>query len=871
MKTLLKAYMAVGVIAAGASVWADGQAAEEDWNGLLEQKSRRKAAFAYVENNPDLPNVLIYGDSISISYTPVVRKELEGKANVYRIHRNGGDTARVFDAMPLMLDTMKPHWDFDWDVIHFNCGLHDLKYLNGDKLDTVNGTQVRSVEEYGKKLEEVILYFKGIAPGARLVFATTTPVPENSRGRKAGDAARYNQAALKVLEKFPEIEVNDLYALTKPHQEEWWVRPGNVHFNQAGYTAQGKQVACMVAGKIEPTLESLQKHFKTPEWLQDAKLGVYTHWGPVTQAIRHHEQGNFGWYARFMHQEGHAAQAYHFEHYGDPKQVPYTEIMKEFTAPKFNAEEWAEMIAGAGAKFAGPVSIHHDNFAMWDSGIHRWNSKAIGPKRDIAGELATAYRAKGMKFLGAFHHGFTYHFYEFARRPGYQGSDPAYADLYGPVDERDKQTRFIPRGFQEQWLALVNEYCEKYNPDVIYYDFGLGWQDKDIQYRMYADYYNRARKNGQEVTVLQKERDALHRTFATMDLERGRMDELTDYTWTTDTSAGPWFYHKNPAWEDSNAMIDMFIDIVSKNGVMLLNVAPDYEGAFPPEMKKMLADFGTFTKMNGEGIYGTRPWPVYGEGRTQADAGHFKIENSKARKEAKYNAGDIRYTRSKDWKTVYAFVLDWPFDLAQGRPAGEVTLNGIEAHAEGTVSLLGGEELPYVINKDKTITVTFPEKKVGDFAHGLKFEGFEPKPHPNGFFEQPNAIHIPADKATVHGWSIKNDGEKIHNWSAWWGGSHWLFSTKVKNGTFGLRAKMTNTNPNSELEIKVFNDRGDMEIFTVLPPKTGSEPEYIRLGEVDLKNDGVYQIKMGAKPDRLKRNAIEIYELQVAPLKKKAE
>ncbi|MBT3193287.1 MAG: alpha-L-fucosidase, partial [Verrucomicrobia bacterium] len=365
--------------------------------------------------------------------------------------------------------------------------------------------------------------------------------------------------------------------------------------------------ATVAMAEINPTLESLQANFKTPDWLQDAKLGVYTHWGPVTQAIRHHEQGDFGWYARFMHAEGHAAQAYHRQHYGDPKEVPYTKVIEAFTAPKFNAEEWAQMVADAGAKFAGPVSIHHDNFAMWDSDIHRWNAKDMGPKRDITGELETAYRKRGLKFLGAFHHGFTYHYYQYARKPGYQGADPAYADLYGPVDERDSKKQFIPRPFQEQWLALVNEYVEKYNPDVIYYDFGLGWQDKDIQYQMYADYYSRAKKNGQSVTVLQKERDELHRTFATMDLERGRMDELTDYTWTTDTSAGPWFYHKNPTWEDSNAMIDMFVDIVSKNGVMILNVAPDYEGAFPSEMKNMLADFGAFTKQNGEGIFGTRP------------------------------------------------------------------------------------------------------------------------------------------------------------------------------------------------------------------------------------------------------------------------
>ncbi len=618
------------------------------------------------------------------------------------------------------------------------------------------------------------------------------------------------------------------------------------------------------AERIEPTLESLSQNYKTPEWLQDAKLGVYTHWGPVTYAIQHHEQGNFGWYARFMYQDGSSAQAYHRQHYGDPKDVPYTKIIEKFTAPKFDADEWADVIAGAGAKFAGPISIHHDNFAMWDSDIHRWNAKVMGPKRDIAGELAKAYRAKGMKFLGAFHHGFTYHYYEFARKHGYQGSDPQYADLYGAVDARDKNKKFIPREFQEQWLALVREYVEKYKPEVIYYDFGLGWQDQDIQYKMYADYYNFARDNNIEVTVLQKDRDAGHRHYATMDLERGRMDKLTDYTWTTDTSAGPWFYHKNPIWEDSNTMIDMFVDIISKNGVMILNVAPDYEGTIPPEMQEMLSAFGRFTSVNGEGIYKTRPWPIYGEGTVLTSKGHFKIENSKAKREATYSAKDIRYTRSKDWKTIYAFTLDWP--------KGAVTFNALSVESEGSaarVDLLGCDKpLLYKVNQDKTITVTFPElapkNRPSDFAHCLRFSGFSIKPHSTGIFYQPGTQRIPADKTAVHGGNISNKDGRIHNWSAWWGTSHWLFRVDQKNQAYDLRCRMINRDGKSELRIVVISDKGERHEFNVKPRKTGSTPEYVNLGQVKFKHDGVFHAVIGSNPNKLSKNSIEIFELQVA-------
>lgn len=227
------------------------QTAEEAWKALVGSKYSPRPAFAFVENNPDLPNVLIYGDSISMGYTPTVREELAGKANVYRIHRNGGDSARVIPVMTKMNDVMGEHWPFKWDVIQFNVGLHDLKYLNKGKYDTKNGKQVRSTEDYKKNLEKIIQYFKGVAPKAILIFATTTPVPENSTGRIAGDAARYNQAARELLKAYPEIIINDLHAFTKPNMSEWTAGKGNVHYNAKGRTAQGEEVARIIGRTLK--------------------------------------------------------------------------------------------------------------------------------------------------------------------------------------------------------------------------------------------------------------------------------------------------------------------------------------------------------------------------------------------------------------------------------------------------------------------------------------------------------------------------------------------------------------------------------------------------------------------------------------------
>ncbi len=230
--------------------------AREVWTELVGTRFASDPAFVYVENDPALPNVLIYGDSISIGYTPRVRKQLAGKANVYRIYTNGSDSGAVIPRLQLMHDKMRDpkltgHWTFEWDVILFNVGLHDLKYMNGRKLDKVQGQQVRSVADYAENIRKIVAYLKDLAPGAKLIFITTTPVPEGESGRVASDELRYNAAALQALKDFPEVGVLDLHAFTLPRQPEWWTKPGNVHFNDEGQKAQGDAVAQAIARALE--------------------------------------------------------------------------------------------------------------------------------------------------------------------------------------------------------------------------------------------------------------------------------------------------------------------------------------------------------------------------------------------------------------------------------------------------------------------------------------------------------------------------------------------------------------------------------------------------------------------------------------------
>lgn len=225
--------------------------AKNAWLKLVGKKQSKVLEFAFVQNNPDLPNVLIYGDSISIGYTEPLKLKLAGKANVYRIFCNGGDSESFIPKMTKMHDVMQnielsDHWSFDWDVIHFNVGLHDLKYLVNGKHDKNKGKQVSSIDSYKKNLRGIVLYIKKHFPKTKLIFATTTPVPDGEKGRVAGDAAKFNTAALKVMSDFPEVKINDLFAFTKPKQSKWWIKSGNVHFNSHGKQAQGEQIAGVI-------------------------------------------------------------------------------------------------------------------------------------------------------------------------------------------------------------------------------------------------------------------------------------------------------------------------------------------------------------------------------------------------------------------------------------------------------------------------------------------------------------------------------------------------------------------------------------------------------------------------------------------------
>ncbi|MDC1105877.1 alpha-L-fucosidase [Prolixibacteraceae bacterium] len=479
------------------------------------------------------------------------------------------------------------------------------------------------------------------------------------------------------------------------------------------FSCSSKKQESQKALPYEYTWESVAKHSKNPEFFQDAKFGIYTHWGPVTVATdcSQKRKGGVQWHGRGMYQKKNNAFKYHKDRFGDQNEVGFKEVTKMFKPDKFDANQWAELFARAGARFAGPVAIHHDNYAMWDSEVTPWNSMDGAPHQDFTGELAKAIKSKGMKFLATFHHSYTWEYF----RPSYafDGADGKNKSLYcEPHDEMDPPSR----AFLDNWLKIVDEVVVKYEPDMIWFDMGFGWLIPDeYQIKMFANYYNWADANNKDVAAFHKS-EKTQRYTGILDFERGRASGQTKYPWLTDTSLGPWFHDPTHPYYETNQLIDIFIDIISKNGCMLLNVGPQADGSIPEEAQKMLLEIGDWIEVNGEGVFNTRPWKLFGEGPTKMKKSGGFSES----KDFNYTDKDIRFTRSKDNKTIYAFVLGWPesnsLNITSFNKENGVTIDNIKE-----VSLLGSNEPVKVSKGEKGIHVDLPKTSPCKHAYCVKF------------------------------------------------------------------------------------------------------------------------------------------------------
>jgi alpha-L-fucosidase len=409
------------------------------------------------------------------------------------------------------------------------------------------------------------------------------------------------------------------------------------------------------AQKYEADWSSLTK-VKTPEWLQEGKFGIYTHWGPYAV---HAYGSNTTWYsfALYLDENGEARQ--HFEKtFGSlTPQFGYKDLIPMFKAEKFDANKWADLFQKAGAKFAGPVAEHHDGFAMWDTKYSEWNAAKMGPKRDVVGELEKAIKKRGMKYVTAFHHAANWFFFP-VHDKRYDTGDPKNSGLYGqyhlPEEMRNKE-------FHEEWYGKIIEVIDKYSPDFIWFDFALDDIAEGYVKDFLAYYYNHAEAANKEVVVTYKGHDIIPGA-GVRDLELGQEPEITYHDWITDTSVddrGAWGWANDLTFKSTDRLIDNLVDRVSKNGFLLLNVGPKPDGTIPEGAKKVLLEMGEWLNTNGDAIYGTTPWFIAGEGPINlGEASDIGFNES----DVVYTPKDIRFTVKGD--NLYVTFLAWPGDVA---------------------------------------------------------------------------------------------------------------------------------------------------------------------------------------------------------------
>ena len=487
-------------------------------------------------------------------------------------------------------------------------------------------------------------------------------------------------------------------------------------------------IGCNIAKqpeKIEANWDSISKVKQAPDWFQDAKFGIYTHWGPVSEAFdgANPDRWYGGWHGMLMYDNGVIGRSkqgepsnnyrHHVEKYGDPAEFGYKHVIGQFNPSGFDAKEWADLFATSGAKFAGPVAMHHDNFAMWDSKATRWNAMNYGGI-DPSGALKKEIEAKGMKFMGSFHHAFTWKYY--APAHAYGGISPEDYDLYTDPHELDSN-RPSDR-FYKEWWAKLEEFIDLYQPDLLWFDWWLENMTEECRQEFLTYYYNKGLEWGKDVAVCYKE-TTFPETTAIRDYERGRPNQPKDMPWLTDTSPGQWFYRPNPTFKSPNELIDILVDIVSKNGCMLLNVPPNPDGSIPPEMVALLKEIGVWLKINGDAIYGTRPWTIFGEGPTRLPQGGHKIE----RHQIVYTNTDIRFTKKSETE-FFAIVLDKPRSKTIIKSLS-TQIGALNSKIE-KIELLGSAEKIEWERNAKGLIIKTPKKLPTAHAHAFKImvEGY---------------------------------------------------------------------------------------------------------------------------------------------------
>jgi alpha-L-fucosidase len=442
------------------------------------------------------------------------------------------------------------------------------------------------------------------------------------------------------------------------------------------------------AQKYTSEMESF-KQYQYPEWFRDAKFGIWAHWGP--QAVP--RQGD--WYAQKMYIQGDPDYEYHLKHYGHPSEFGYKDIIPLWKAQRWNPEKLMKLYKKVGAKYFVSMGTHHDNFFLWGSKIHRWNAVEMGPKKDVVGLWQKAAKKEGLRFGVSEHLGASYTWFQASHRADktgpkagvpYDGANLEYQDLYHPkatADDYEWLTK-DPEN-QKNWLASITELIDMYQPDLLYSDSKLPFGE--VGRTMLAHYYNNdIEQNGGKLDAVYTCKHLTSEGRWVRDIERGAMDSISTDPWQTDTSIGDWYYRTGQKYMTGTEVIQMLVDIVSKNGNLLLNVVQTPEGDLEQDVMDVLDVIADWIPDNGEGIYGTRPWEIYGEGpsmQKQEKGVYGGVKDVRP-----YESTDIRFT-TKDG-VLYAFCM--------GNPTEDIKIVALGNNSEisnkkvASVKMLGSKE-----------------------------------------------------------------------------------------------------------------------------------------------------------------------------------
>ena len=432
-------------------------------------------------------------------------------------------------------------------------------------------------------------------------------------------------------------------------------------------------------GPFEPTWESLE-NYVTPDWYLDAKFGIFIHWGVYSVPAFKNE-----WYARNMYIQGTEEFDHHIKTYGSHEDFGYKDFIPMFKAGEFDADEWVDIFVEAGAKFIVPVAEHHDGFAMYPTKINKWNAFVMGPQRDVVGELAAATRKRDLVFGVSSHRIEHWWFMNGGRQFPSDIQDPEFADLYGPATPGgfEKGTNPMDESFMDDWLMRCAELVDNYRPQLFWFDWWIEQPELEPYRQRFASYYyNRAHEWDRGVAINYKN-EAFPEKAAVLDIERGHLSNTRSMFWQTDTAVAKnsWSYVHGMDYKTPQRLIHDLIDIVSKNGALLLNIGPKSDGTIPQEDQDILREIGAWLKVNGEAIYGTRPWKVFGEGPTEVLEGHFNDV-----KRDSFGPEDIRFTQ-KDG-VLYAMVLEEGIQSIKINSLGSTA--GLEMRNISKIEVLGG-------------------------------------------------------------------------------------------------------------------------------------------------------------------------------------